>query len=317
MADNFLYIPHLNPVRFYAADRANIDAYFHKHFDQFPFAERLYEWQDPIDFVQIWQSTDIIRLQFESTFDPITVELLDENGDDVLTLPALVGLPNAYLAGTYSYEVEMSLATVATGCYRLRITAGSGEGAKTYLSGWQHVSDTPFEFPTMLLEYYHNRFHGDVMFETGIQFQVRMPGYTGFMKPGRVTEAYRGQKQNPVVLSSRPFRSFPVQFGDEFGLPDDAIDLLNWIWSCDTVTIDGKPFAAAEAEFEFVETDSRYAKRGVKLMLQEGLNRASSVFAQTLDTNKKLNYAIAVEAKVWGDTSNQGSSNTVPIYTVE
>lgn len=317
MADNFLYIPHLNPVKFYDTERANIDAYFHKHFDNYPFAERLYEWQDPIDYVQLWQTTDIIYLQFESTFDPIIVELIDENGEAVITLPALVGLANQYIAGTYAYEVEMSLATATTGCYKLKITAGTGDDQKTYLSGWQHISETPYEFPTVLLEYSHGRFHEDVLFETGIEFQLRMPGYLGFLKPGRNTEAYRDQKQNPAILSSRTFRTFPAYFGDEFGLPDDEIDRLNRIWGCDNVSIDGKSFAAAESELEFVEADSRYAKRGVKLQVQEGLNRASSIFAVTTDTGKKLNYGIVVEAKVWGDTSNQGSANTVPINTVE
>lgn len=317
MADNFIYFPHLNPVRFYDADRTNIDAYFHKHFDAYPFAERLYEWQDAIDYVQLWQTTDIINLQFESTFDPITVELVNSSDVAVISLPALVGLPNKFLTGTYSYEVEMSLAEVPTGCYRLKVTAGTGEGQKIFYSPVQHIYDGVYEFPTMLLEYCHGRYHDDVIFETGIEFQLRLPGYLGFLKPGSTKEAYRDQKQNPTILSSKTFRSFPAYFGDEFGLPDDMIDTLARIWSCDNVQIDGKAFAAVDAELEFTEADSRYAKRGVKLQVQEGLNRNSSVYAITTDTTKKLTYGIAVEAKVWGDTSNQGSANTVPIYTVE
>ena len=261
MADNFLYIPLINPVKFYEVDRANIDAYFTKHFDKFPFEERLYDWQDPLDFVQLWQITDIVPLQFESTFDPIIVELVDENGTDVLSLPALVGLPNQYYPNTYSYEVEMALSAVPTGCYRFKLTAGSGDGQKVYLSGWHHISEEPYDFSTLLLEYSHSRFHEDVMFESGISFQVRIPGYLGFLKPGNVREAYRDQKQNPAILSSRTFRGFPVTFGDEFGLPDEMIDLLNRIWGCDNVAIDGKSFAADAPEFELTEIDKgRYAK---------------------------------------------------------
>jgi len=317
MADNYLYIPFLNPVKFYKTDRANLDKYFTRQFDDYPFAERLYQWQDPIDYVQPWQTTDIIKLQFTSTFDPIIVELVDSNNVAVITLPALIGLPNKYYPGTYSFEVSMSLAAVTTGCYRIKITAGTGDDQTTYISGWMYVSEEPFENPTIMLEYYHSRFHADVLFETGIQFQWRVYGHIGFLKPGRITEAYKDQKANPAILSSRSFRAFPVYFGDEFGLPDDEIDRLNAIWSCDNVSIDNKSFAAAEAEFEFTEVDGRYAKRGVKLLVEEGINRHSSLFAVTTDTTKKLTYGIAVEAKVWGDTSNQGSANTVPILTVE
>lgn len=318
MADNLLYIPHINPVKFYDVTRSNIDAYFTKHFDAYPFDERLYEWQDPVQFTQLWQTTDIIKLQFESNFDPIIVELIDENGDAEITLAALTGLPNQYIAGLFSYEAEMSLADVPTGCYKLKITAGSGGDQAVYLSDWQHVSAEPYERSTLLLKYKHSRFHEDVMFETGIEFQFRLPGYLGFLKPGNIREAYRDQKQNPAILSSRTFRGYPVFFGDEFGLPDDVIDKLNRIWGCDSVSIDGKSFAADAAEFELVEIDNgRYPKRGVKLQVVEGINRASSIFSPTIDTTKKLMYAVSVDAKVWGDTSNQGSANTVPVITIE
>lgn len=318
MADNFLYIPHINPVKFYAVDRANIDAYFTRHFDDYPFDERLYDWQDPVQFTQLWQTTDIIKLQFESNFDPLIVELIDENGDAVITLASLTGLPNQYIDGLFSYEAEMSLATVPQGCYKLKLTAGSGDEQTVYLSDWQHVNEGPYEKSTLLLTYKHSRFHEDVLFETGIEFQFRLPGYIGALKPGNVREAYRDQKQNPSILSSRTLRGFPVFFGDEFGLPDDVIDKLNRIWGCDSVQIDGKYFAADSAEFEFVEIDNfRYPKRGVKLQVVEGINRASSIFSPTTDTSKRLMYAIAVDRKVWGDTSNQGSTNTVPIINIE
>lgn len=317
MADNLIRDPFLNPVWFYDPDKVNDPAFFTKHFEDYPFEERLLEWEDPLHYKKIWQSTDIIYLQFESEFDPIIIELEDSGGTSVITLPALVGLPNIYFPGTYSYEVEMSLGTVETGCYRMKRTRGSGDEQKVDYSPYMYISGTPFEFPTFLIQYWHSRAHADVMFETGIKFQMRIPGNFGRLKPGRNTEAYRDQKQNPAILSSRTFKSFPAYFGDEFGLPDDEIDLLNAIWGCDNVLIDGKPFAAVDTEFEFFEADSRYAKRGVKLLVQEGLNRDSKIFSQTLDTSKKLNYGIVVEAKVWGDTSNQGSANTVPINTVE
>lgn len=318
MAENLLYIPHLNPVKFYDTDRANLDKYFTKHFDDYLFEERLYNWQDPVDFIQPWQVTDIIKLQFESTFDPIIVELLDQNGDAEITLPALVGLPNTYNSNLFSYEVSMSLASVPTGCYRLQVTAGTGVDQKTYISNWQHISEDPYEDSTLMLEYWHSRFHQDIIFETGIQFQYRIFGHLGFLKPGLIAERYKDQKANPYLLSSRAYRGYPVVFGDEFGLPDDAIDLLNRIWACNNVYIDNKSFAAVGSEFEFVEVaNGQYPKRGVKLQVEEGINRASSIYAVTTDTTKKLQYGIVVDAKVWGDTSNQGSSNTVPIITVE
>lgn len=123
MADNFLYIPFINPVKFYKVDRTASNKFFTKHFDDWMFKERLYYWQTRADYKRLWQTTDIISLQFESTFDPIIVKLLDIDGNAIITLPALIGLPNKFIPGTFSFEVEMSLAGLSTGYYQLQIEA--------------------------------------------------------------------------------------------------------------------------------------------------------------------------------------------------
>jgi len=316
--DNSIIIPYLNPVKFYKVGRANLDKYFTKHFDDFMFTERLYSWQDQNDYIQPWQTTDIINLQFESTFDPIIVELLDKYDQQVLLLPALVGLPNKYYSNTKSYEISMSLAGLPSGCYRMRVNAGIGDEQGIYISNWMYISSTPYNCPSLMLEYWHSRFHEDIIFETGIKFQYRLFGHLGFLNPGRDIEGYKDEKYNPSILSSRTFRKQEVVFGDEYGLPDDVIDILNRIWGCNNVMMDNKSFAAITGSaFEFETADRRYKKRGVRMEVEEGNNRASNIFAVDTDTTKKLVYGIMVDAKVWGDTSNQGSSNTVPIHTIE
>ena len=314
--DNFLYIPFINPVKFFDPAQTNLDAYRTKHFDDYDFKDRLYPWQSNEDYDRIWQTSDIIKLQFESTFDPIIVKLLDENQNAVITLPALIGLPNKFLANCHSFEVEMSLAGLPTGCYRVQILAGTGDESKTLLSGCQYISDTLVE-NTMLLEYFNSRFHEDVIFETGIKFQARVHGNIGLLDPGQKNEQYKDERYNPALLSSKTIRQWPVFFGDEFGLPDDMIDLLNRIWSCDNVSIDGTAFGLADgSKFEFTEIEG-YPKRGVKLVVEEGINRHSRIFAINTDTTKKLLTTIIVEAKVFGDMSNLGSANTVPVINIE
>jgi hypothetical protein len=60
----------------------------------------------------------------------------------------------------------MSLAGLPTGCYYLRITAGTGITQETHISDWQYISSVPLD-DTVMMEYWHNRFHEDVMFEQG------------------------------------------------------------------------------------------------------------------------------------------------------
>ena len=316
MADNFIYIPLLNPVKFYDAAQTSDDIYFTKHFDQYKFSERLYDWHSRADYHQLWQTTDTIYLQFESNFSPINVYLQNCDGHNVIELPAIAGLANKYLAGVYAFEVSMSLATVPEGCYRIKITAGSGDGMKTFYSDCMHIT-TELVPNTVLLQYRNTRFHQDVVFETGIEFQLRLHGWISWLDPNRKDEAYRDEKYNPTILSSKSFRQFTAVFGDEYGLPDDIIDLLNRVWSCNSVKIDGKSFCVSEGgKFEFVTVEG-YPKRGVSLKVEEGINRFSLAFGADIDPTKKLVHNIVVDAKVFGDLSNSGSSNEVPIVKVK
>lgn len=313
--DNFLYIPFLNPVKFVKVGRSNLAIYNTKQFDEYLFKERLYPWQQPEDYVQVWQTTDIISLQFESTFDPIIVQLVDKWGNEILSQPALIGLPNKFLPGTFSFEVSMQLAGLTTGCYKMRVLAGSGSEQQVYESGRMYISAEPLP-GTILTEYYHKRSWQDVMFETGIKFQLRLPGHLGMLIPGANLEKYKDQVYNSTTLNARSFRQWPLIYGDEYGLPDDELDRLNRIWTCSNVTVDGKLMAVVDGKFEFKEV-TNYPKRGAVLLVEEGLNRRSAVFALETDTTKRLVTSIIVEAKVFGDTSNQGSANTVPVINIE
>ena len=315
MADNFLYIPFVNPIRFYEVGVTALPKYNVKQFDDYRFEDRLLPWQSTELYEQVWQVDDIINLQFESTFDPIIISLVNDAGTAVITLPALIGLANKFLPNTFSFEVAMALSSAPAGCYQVKIVAGTGSSQKTYLSGHQYISSMPIA-NSLCLEYYNSRFHQDVVFETGIKFQYRIFGHLGFLDPGRKDELYRDERWNPALLNSRTTRQFPVFFGNERGITDDEIDLLNRIWSCDNVTIDKKAFGIADnGKFEFTgETD--YSKRGLKLLLEEGINRNSRAFTITADTTKKLVTTIIVDASVFGDTSNQGSANTVPVYNI-
>ena len=322
--DNFLYIPELTPVIFFEEGKTNIARYNTKHFNDFGFKDRQAFWQQYADWKQVWQTTDIINLQFESTFDPIVVELLDDEGNVIVALPALIGLPNTYYPNMFSFEVNLSLGGLTTGCYQIRITAGTGATQKILLSGWQHISSDPIE-GTIYIEYKNSRYHKDVLFETGILFGYRTYGwinYDGLEKP-RKDEFYRDQIYNPSLLNSKSSKLIPIHFGNweptsdiDAGLPPDELNKIENIVSCDTVTYDGVLFGLGEGEkFEF-NREENYRLTGVMAKFELGLNRNSRIFMINTDTTKKMMVGINVEGRVFGDLANQGSSNTLPINKI-
>lgn len=314
---NTLYVPFINPVKFYEVGLSIPAAFQTKHFDDFKFEDRLLPWQDNEVYERIWQTTDIVYFQFTANFTPITLQLIDENNTVIIEEPTLVGLPNVYEPGSYLFSASIALSEVPTGCYRFKLIAGpAGPTQKTFLSGCHYISADPIP-NSILIKYYNDTYHEDVVFETGMQFQVRMMGHIGFLSPGRNDELWRDQRYNPGTLNSRTTRQWPVFFGDEFGLTDDDIDLLNRIWSCSNVFLDNKAFGITDASnFEFITTEDEYPKRGVKIVVEEGINRASAIFGINLDTSKKIMASINVESSVFGDTGNAGSSNTVPVHNI-
>jgi hypothetical protein len=321
MADNFIDIPFLNPVKFYKVGRTNTNTYFTKHFDDFTYEERLAQlyWKAQNEYKDVWQTTDIISIQYESSFDPIILELRKYGSDAlVATFPAQLKIANKFIAGAFAYETDCSLAGLNSGCYYLRLTIGSGLEQEVHETKPFYVSSTPVTEPNILIEYWSSHdYHLDVVFKTGIHFRRRLLGHFGFLKPGRVEERYRDQRYNPAILNAKPFEQFNLFFGDSFGLPDDVIKEMNFIFTCNNILFDGVPYGIADgSDFEF-EDEQGYMKRGVKILAEPGINRYSKRIQVNTDTTKKLFYAINVEATVWGDTGNTGSSNTVPLINVQ
>ena len=310
--DSFLYIPALNPIQFYNEDLIQPMAYQTKQFDDYNYDNRVQPWQNLTQFNRVWQTTDIISLQFEASFDPIKIELLNQFGQTIILLTAITKLPNKYIANMYAFEVNMSLAGLQTGCYRLRATFGSGDGKLTMYSPKQYISSDPLD-NTILINYYNSRYFKDVIFETGIQFTVRVNGFFDDDKSTRAVkqEQYRNQSYSNRILSSKSARNVPVYFK---WLSSDLSDLIEQIFECNNITLDGKLYGLAEnSKIEYIEAD-KFRLRGMKLMLEPNLNRNSKIYALNANTNLPLFVTTIVDAKVFGDTSNQGSNNTVPIY---
>ena len=317
--DNYILDPELNSFIFYEVNKTQLAKYYTKDFLYFPFKERRAEWQQDSCYCQIWQTDDIVSGQFLATFDPIIIQLVDEYDNVVIDLPTLAGLPNLDYPGYYMYQYSMSLGTLTTGWYRARRTAGTGSAQRIDYTQLMYISEA--QIPnSLLIEYYDTKpFYKDVMFVSGIKFQFRVEGWVNFdgLVKARKDEGYRDEKYNPVILNSKTSKQVPTFFGPQDGIPVDFYNLIDEIFGCNTVTIDGVLYGLPEGNKIEVVREENYRKIGVNALLEYGLNRNSRVFTITGDPNKRLMYAAAVDKKVMGDTSNQGAFNTVPLIVVE
>lgn len=308
---NQIYTPKLNPVRFYDINPTELPQYLSKQFGYYPFYDTQKPWNTKTRYFQKWQTSDSFSMQFESNFDPIEIQVVDCHGGVYLTHNATQVRAHKYMAGFYVYEDTISWAPFAPGIYFIKRIIGD----KVQIS---EPIDLKEKHPhTVLYQYRNSRYHGDVIFETGITFAFRVEGTFGPIQPGSTDELYTDQLDNPFVLSSVPHDAHLLYHGGSRGLPDWAIQLINWIWSCNNVLIDGVSYAkSSDTKMEFKDQE-RWPMRGLSMIIREGVNRPSYVSGIDIDPTKKLSVVYNIDGTIFGDLSRNASSNLVPINTVE
>lgn len=294
----------------------NLPQYLTKHFDDYLLQQQLKDEPEveQVGYCQKWQTSDTIKLQYESTYSPINISLIDHYGDVIITLAMTNKGANIYEPGKYIFEAEMSFAGLPEGCYFLKRECGSPV-VDTCIS--EPISIKVKHKRSIYAEYSNSSFHGDVVFETGITFAARIPADLLYDSPGSERFTYTDQELNPTVLKSKPFRVFNFIVGNEYGVPKWVIDKLNWIFSCDTITLDGKPFSALD-DFKIDQiTEDGTWMTGANILLREGINRSSIIRSTTINTNKKLVLVYNIESKIFGTLNAGGSNNTTPIKAIE
>ncbi len=309
MANN-LYIPLANPVNFYEIAPPVIDAWITRHFDSYSFRERLEQnpWEEQVPYFQKWQTSDTIRLQFESNFDPIQVDLINSIGQIVLTAPFSNVLSNTYQPGYYVYETTMSLAAVPEGCYFLKLSAGAD------LIMISELMEIKVSQPgTCYLQYNSGRYVQQIV-PTDILFAMRVEATIGNLTPGDKKATYEDQELDVTVNQSRPFRIFDFVIGGSLGVADWVLDKVNRIWGFQNVTIDGKPFAV-EADAPDITRQDDYPLVGVTYKVREGINRYSHIISDVgINTDQKLLVVDNLDHRIFGSIKPGGSNdNSVQI----
>lgn len=312
---NLAYISKLNPVEFYELNKTQVAKYISRPFSDYPFRiqNAAQPWQNQLVYKQKWQKSDFpINLQFTSNFTPIRVDVIDHNDIVRISQDVVVKRENIYVPGYYVYELALDLSSLRSGTYFL----------KTSLNATKFLISEPIDLQdlhknTLLFEYRNSRYHGDILFETGIDLSFRVEGVFGFLQPGSESVMYKDQRLNPTVLSSRTFNSLILKIGGAKGVPDWVVEKMNNIFSCNDVRIDGKNYSLTEdSEMEYIETE-RYMLRGINMQVTEGINRGSKIFSVEVNTDKRLIVVMPVDSTVYGDTSSNAGQNIIQILATE
>lgn len=286
---NEILFPYIGPQHWTKLDPNQAAAYVSRFMDEFRFRDTIRSFEQKVCYIHKWQQTDTIKEQFISNYGPLSVQLKDEDGKSVgPPVSFTTGQQDFFRPGYYLRTVSLPLGAVDPGYYYWQLTVGSSDV-------W--VTD-PFEvveeaLNTLYTQYKHYERYGDVLWETGIELNLRIPAILEFKAPGSKDTLYEDQPLNETMVRARPFRLFDLIIGDAKGVPPWLIDKINWILGCSDVKFDGRYFTKNEgAKLEENKTDL-YPMAGYTIEMREKLNR-SSVSYEDDSAVVSYGYAVAV-----------------------
>jgi hypothetical protein len=304
MANN-LYYSSLNPIKFYLPSP---DTTFEsRDIDDFEFFDSIPEWEEQVDYYQPWNNNEIFPLQLMADFGPHNFIIKDLDGNVIETIAFTQVAQNQDIPSLYIYQANIDLSVLSEGVYRFYLESGSDD--KLILQSNKQDICTRHEH-SLLLEYYHIQYHEGVVFETRIHLKFRVEGINRFKTPASTGEDFEDQTLDESLLSAIPYRIYELIIGDSNGVPPYVIDIINRIFTCSTVLIDGKQFVKPiDNKWDFNEEDG-YPMKGWKVELRQGINRSSRIFINNDPQNSRVAIAINSDSKGFGKDTG-GTNNIV------
>ena len=311
---NTLYIPEANPLHFVPAHPNISSSYETKFYDSYLFADTIRDFEQTDTFYIPWYKNDPIILQMQGDFAPIQLDVQDCDLNTVLTLTMDQVRANKYLPGFFVYQASVDPSSLPDGKYRVYLTPGEDDTA-AWKSEWFELSLNTEN--TIFCEYYNTRFKDDVIYETGIKFGFRFPGFLTKVAPGSEDQLFKDQVLSQTLLSSKPFKNWKLFVGAGNGVPEWVIEKINRACSVNNVSYDGRLLAKLDGTKWTEASEDKKRMTGYSIDLLEGLNRASQIVNTTINPNIRMIVQYNIDAGVFGDTSGNAGENTVAINSFE
>jgi hypothetical protein len=303
------YQPYLNPVQFTKVTPDTIAQYVSRHLDDWQFGDTILDFEQKVCYKRRWQTTDSIRLQFQSNYSPVNLKLIRATDDVVLYDVNLAAVRTNMDDPDYKiYQGDVALNPFPVGYYYLKLSIGVG--AVLIL-----VSDV-FEISvfcenTLLLEYQHRKYYADVFFETGFSPSFRIPAILKPKPPGSIDTIYEDQEANLEMLKSVPYQLWNLSIGPE-GIPPVDIKRISFMLGCSSLRIDGRYYTKNDGAKLEEKSEEFYPMSGWSIELREKLNRSSVIYENEIVIDSTIVVVANVDSKGFSPNDQGGS-----VYQVE
>jgi hypothetical protein len=303
---NKLYGSYINPVSFFPLDPVRADQYTSRFLTDYQFRRTIQPWQQDSCWLQPWYQNDSIRLQYTSNFNPITLELYNEDGELLASQNFTTYHQDELRPTYYIRQTELDLAAFPPGRYFLKRIAAGNEQYSAPFEIFE--SPDPDEVllndpnPTIYIEYSNSEPYQDMKFFVPFTPAIRVPAVLTYKDTDSVDTMYRDQLLNTTMLNSVPFR---VHTFDMDLVPPFFADKIKRIFGCDSLKLDGRLFTKNEgAKWEAVTVEN-VPLIGGTIELVESLNREGEIIENDVEIVGVAAAALIMENKWFGmDSEN-------------
>lgn len=309
----YIEVPILNPCNVVDKRRSLPAPYNFKHFDAWLGDEQVLPLETWSKDIQIWEFTDIFRVQVYADISPVRLRIRNERGAVVLQqIMDQVGI----IAGKVYYQAQVAFddPVFAEGGYFLpEMYAGDGEIISTEFTIW----DVREKHYGSMLFRYGNLFNNDIIWEWREYMEFRTHAVIPYDSPGSVRTGYVDQPGAQVTVKGTSFRKFKLYIGQFGGLYPWQIDKMDDIINQNNFTSDGKPFAAVSGAAWSTKKIDRYPRAQWNIDMRETVNRRARRFEATGLQEKKVVIDYAVSLKLFGPTKGSANDNSIFISHIE
>jgi len=184
-----------------------------------------------------WTDTSV-KIQFLSEYDDVLFNFYDAYGYFYKSIP-INEVPLLLIDQPFKgYEAEVDFSEFDEGSYFCQLEyINEDSNAVVWQSAPIEVAETWPE--TLLFEYRNSVNKNNAIFDTGIEFNIRVEAQIVDFEPSFEYEGYVDQEYDATQLSSVTYDAFTLLVGDARGLPDYLLKILNDVVNVDTLRIDG------------------------------------------------------------------------------
>jgi hypothetical protein len=291
-------------------NRELIPNYNFKHFDAWMSNEQIITPYEVYKcYKQPWQNDDIAKLQIQSDFTPIRLQIRNSRGSIVFSHQMSI----VKTIGSRIYlEDQIAFDFFDEGVYKLEILGGDPVlitiVSEPFLVKYNHPN-------TMLLNV-SNEFNNEILWETGITINFRVNGVIPFDAPISSRTVYIDQPGAAKTVKGTASRKFKFYIGCDGGLPPWYVDKINEYLDQTDVLYDGKGFAPIPGSDWATNKIDRYPWAQWNIEMRETNNTRMKRFEPQGLQEKKYAQDIIIETKLFGATYGASSDNSITINTI-